>query len=361
MPKHISGFDYLRALGAILVVLWHSQGLSFLGEINSSLNSFVSIFYYNICLLAVPIFFSISLCLFYRKQLDQSPVLAQNSFPKNRLIGLIRLYAIWLFVGIAFNLFRSEGSYLLSLSHIENLVNIIVRGSRPELFFLFSLIVISSLSFFNSKYLLGRENSLKIQLLLTLISSLGLMVLSYHTLATHQTAFSAFWNPVCFLPYIFSAAILARIDEHTASGYLDKRKFQFILILLAVFLLLSWLEWQIFHVPNAFDGYLLPPYARASLVVGSFLICYCGIVAKTKPRGLVLVLSQESLGIYLLHNYALFMMELIVDRVDVIPLLVMIITHPMAKVILAITLSVLISKALKRYEFGRMMLNTRSS
>jgi len=360
MRRHINGFDYLRALFAILVVVWHAGGVSFLGKINSYLQNSVSIFYYNICLLAVPVFFSISLFLFYKKQL------ISQTFPRKSLMSLIRLYSIWMFVGIAFNSLLSRGDYLLGLLHIGGLLSTIVRGSRGELFFLFSLILISYLCFFNSKYLLVQRNKFRIQLVLTLISLLVLTFVSFYTLATNRVIFSAYWNPVCFVPYIFSASILALIDENTEpdlAEYLYERRFLFIFSLFSGFLLLSWLEWQVFNTPSAFGGYLLPPYARASLVIGSFLVCYCAILYKGKSSSLVHDLSQESLGIYLLHGYALFLIKLFASYLKTfqLPQLLVIITfNPIARVIYAVMLSVLFSKILKYYEVGRTMLNSRS-
>ena len=111
MRRHISGFDYLRAFFAILVVVWHAGGVSFLGKINPYLQNLVNIFYYNICLLAVPVFFSISLHLFYEKQLVSS-----TSFPRKKFMSLIRLYGIWMLIGIMFN-------SLLSGSIVQTMLN----------------------------------------------------------------------------------------------------------------------------------------------------------------------------------------------------------------------------------------------
>ena len=199
-----------------------------------------------------------------------------------------------------------------------------------------------------------------------LISLLGLILVAFCTLETHIITFSAYWNPIFFIPYIFSASILVLVDENTESGltkYFYKMRFLFILILISSFILLSWLEWQIFNAPSIFGGYLLPPYARASLVIGSFLVCYCAILYKGKSSKLVDELSQESLGIYLLHGYALFLIELLVSKFKTLQffqLSMTIIFNSITRVIFALLLSILISKALKYHEIGRTMLNSRS-
>lgn len=359
MRKNISGFDYLRTVFAILVVVWHAQGVSFLGKINIYFQNIVNIFYYNICLLAVPVFFSISLYLFYKKYL-----VSHTSFPKKRLMNLIRLYGIWMLIGVVFNSLTSRGNYLLGLLNLQNLVETIVFGTRPELFFLFSLILISWLCFINSKYLLVHKHRFLTQLILMLTSLFFLIFISLYTLATQRFVLSAYWNPLCFVPYIFSASILAIIDENieiSLAKYFHKKRMLFIFILFSIFIFLSWLEWQIFNVPSAFDGYLLPPYARPSLVIGAFLVCYCAILYKGQSPSLINDLAQESLGIYLLHGYALFLIEFLANvfqNLQIFQSSAIVIFNPIARVIFAILLSFFVSKALKYSDIGRKMLNS---
>lgn len=359
MRKNISGFDYLRTVFAILVVVWHAQGVSFLGKINIYFQNIVNIFYYNICLLAVPVFFSISLYLFYKKYL-----VSHTSFPKKRLMNLIRLYGIWMLIGVVFNSLTSRGNYLLGLLNLQNLVETIVFGTRPELFFLFSLILISWLCFINSKYLLVHKHRFLTQLILMLTSLFFLIFISLYTLATQRFVLSAYWNPLCFVPYIFSASILAIIDENieiSPTKYFHKKRMLFIFILFSIFIFLSWLEWQIFNVPSAFDGYLLPPYARPSLVIGAFLVCYCAILYKGQSPSLINDLAQESLGIYLLHGYALFLIEFLANvfqNLQIFQSSAIVIFNPIARVIFAILLSFFVSKALKYSDIGRKMLNS---
>jgi len=281
-------------------------------------------------------------------------------------MNLIRLYGIWMLIGIAFNSLLSRGDYLLGLLDMKRLLMTIVLGSRPELYYLFSLILLSYLCSFNSKYLLVQKHSFRTQSILMLMSLLVLIFVSFYTLKTHRVVFSAYYNPVCFMPYIFSTSILALIDKNTESDltyYFYKRRFLFILILISSFLLLSCLEWQIFNAPSIFGGYLLPPYARPSLVIGSFLVCYCAISYKGKSSSLVNELSQESLGIYLLHGYALFLIGLLVSKIKALHFFqssVIIIFNPITIVIFAVLLSLLISKVLKYYEISRTMLNSQS-
>lgn len=362
MRQHIHGFDYLRALFAILVVVWHANGIGFLAQLNPDLQHWINIFYYNICLLAVPIFFSISLFLFYKKQkIDKSYLL------QKRLIDLIQIYCAWMFVGIVFNSSLSRGVYILNILSVKDLLRTMVVGSRGELFFLFSLILMSFLCFLNSIVFLRNSKNIRIQCILALLSLLILPIACFYTLKTGQTVFSAYWNPICFLPYIFSSYLILTIFDESSTNsnlYLLKlfreRSILVISIMFFGFIMLSWLEWKTFNVPNTFQGYLLPPYARVSLVIGSFLICYFAILYMQKlPPYLVRSLSKESLGIYLMHNYFLFFTGLLIAKLQTFQFLqipLKIIFNPIVNVIVAVTLSVIASKVLKHYRIGRWML-----
>jgi fucose 4-O-acetylase-like acetyltransferase len=309
-------------------------------------------------LLAVPVFFSISLFLFYKHQSTE-----ENFSFKKRLENLFFLYGVWMFVGILINSLLTKGKYILELINIKRFLIMIVTGSRGELFFLFSLIFISCLAFINSKYLLSNKNSFLTQLFLLFWSLLILWLVSFSTVITNRTIFSAYWNPVCFIPYIFSSSILVLVNEQPKFGlvtFLQRKRLSFILLLFSTFLLLSWLEWRNFNIPSAFGGYLLPPYARASLVIGAFVACYCAILYKRKPPNLIQDLSQESLGIYLLHGYFLFLIGFSINKIQIFQLPLKIIFNPISRVIFAVLISVFISKVLKQYKIGRAILGSRS-
>jgi surface polysaccharide O-acyltransferase-like enzyme len=360
MRHHIYGFDYLRAIFTILVVVWHANTVGFLGNLNPDLQNWINVFYYNICLLAVPTFFSISLFLFYKKQKDENTY----SFRK-RLARLMRVYCAWVFVGIVFDSLLSRGSSLLRLLSVKELLHTVIKGSRPELFFLFSLILMTSLCFLNIIFFIRKNKDNRIQFFLAVLSLLILPIACFSTLKTGQTIFSAYWNPICFLPYIISSYLLLNIfDESSTNSRLLKlfrqKNVLVISVIFFAFVILSWLEWKAFYVPSVFGGYLLPPYARVSLVIGSFLTCYLAISCMQRiPPYLIRALSKESLGIYLMHNYFLFLAGLLIGKLQVfqslqIPL--RIILNPIIITIFAIVLSMVSSKILKNYRVGRFML-----
>jgi surface polysaccharide O-acyltransferase-like enzyme len=369
MRHHIYGFDYLRALFTVLVVVWHANAVGFLANLNPYLQHWINIFYYNICLLAVPVFFTISLFLFYKKQAVDK---VENTYLfQKRLTSLMQVYCAWMFIGIVFNSLISRGSYLLRLLSVNHVLHTMITGSRPELFFLFSLMLMTFLCFLNSILLIKKSKDIWIQCILVMLSLVVLLIVSFYTLKTGRTVFSAYWNPICFVPYVFSSYLILYIfDESRTNSKLlklfHKRNVLVASVMFLTFIILSWLEWKSFYAPSAFGGYLLPPYARVSLVIGSFLICYLAILyIQEPPPYLVRILSKESLGIYLMHMYFLFLAGFLTARFQAFQFFQIpprAIFNPVVNVFFAVALSTIASKIFINFRIGKyILLSSRQS
>jgi surface polysaccharide O-acyltransferase-like enzyme len=350
LRKYVSGFDYLRAIFSILVVIWHNKNLPDILEIDSDLyQNITKFFYYNICCLSVPIFFQISLFLFYKKQSVDA-----NYFFKKKLPDLLVVYTIWISIGLTVNSLVSKGKSLTELGSIKGLVITLVAGSRPELYFLFSLGLLTFLAFLNQKFLLGRKNSLYLQLLLLILSLLAIVGLDLLAVNTHKHIFSVPWNPICFIPYIFSSSILVELEIQSLSNCaisFYENRLAIISMLLSIFLLISSQEWQLLNLPDIINnGELLPMYARISLVVGTLIISYCAILYTGQPPSLVKEISQASLGIYVMHRYILQFIEYLTQSQGII-------FNPLIEIGFAVTIPILIGKLLKKHPMGRVMLN----
>jgi surface polysaccharide O-acyltransferase-like enzyme len=125
----------------------------------------------------------------------------------------------------------------------------------------------------------------------------------------------------------------------------------FTAILLAIYICLSSLEWQLLDRPNIINGgELLPMYARTSLIFGSLIICYWAIISEGKANNLIRDISQESLSIYVMHRYILQFLEYIAVAFSII-------INPVIEILLAIIIPIAIGKFLKQYYIGRVMLN----
>lgn len=347
--KYFSGFDYLRGIFSIFVVIWHAKSIPYILSLPPFIQDITKIFYYNICLLAVPAFFQASLFIFYHKQ-----AVDRNYFCKKRLPDLAAIYLIWMSIGLVVNCIFSRGEELYKLGNLENLIMFFVAGSRPELYFLSSLIPITFLAYLNHKFLVDRPNSLYLQSVLLCLSLGGIVWLDLMMLFTHKHLFSAAWNPICFIPYVFGSSILTILNRNSHSNlstYFYKQRFLVTAILLAIYIWLSSLEWQLLDRPNIINGgELLPMYARISLIFGSFIICYWAIISEGKANNLIREISQESLSIYVTHRY-------ILDFLDYIAVPLSMIINPVIEILLAIIIPMSIGKFLKRYYLGRVMLN----
>lgn len=95
--ENIYGFDWLRAICCVMVVLWHSSALDLLNN-NPSLIIIKNIINFNILLLAVPIFIQISLILFLKKRKVKAKYFLESRIPR-----LLSLYTFWFIVRITFD------------------------------------------------------------------------------------------------------------------------------------------------------------------------------------------------------------------------------------------------------------------
>ena len=94
--QRINGFDYLRVLFMGLIVAWHTVDVSTI----KTLESYV--FYYNFCLVGVPIFFMMSLYLLNVK------LMGDNLYFKNRFTSILKLYLFWVIFNIVAKYFSND-------------------------------------------------------------------------------------------------------------------------------------------------------------------------------------------------------------------------------------------------------------
>lgn len=277
-----SGFDYLRGIACVLVVLWHSGGLDFLLSFEF-IRELTRVFYYNFCLLSVPIFFQISLFLTYSKG-------ASFQYIKNRKVPqLLKIYFFWTILGaIAIYILGGRITFPFFRGLVGSIMWLLRGGIRIELYFLVSLILITSLVFLNQFVFRETKKSLELQLILLLLSSSLLYIYKFD-----------YWNPLNFIPYIFSSLIIYEFSKNEMFLASTKKTRTISISFSILFILLSIVEWLWLYDPKA--QFLLPPYSRISLVIGSSLILYLSLKIKHKPPGFLLLISSYSLGIYCIH------------------------------------------------------------
>lgn len=309
----LEGFDFLRAVFAIAIVALHCY-VFFPGSLKVGAISIGDILRANVAYLAVPVFFQISLFLFYIKsEKEGSLYLFQKRLPK-----LISLYLFWVSSLLVFNVLLNGklDSFKNSISSIKSLIEFVVGGGNSPLYFFFSLAFITVIT---EGVVLGlgkiKKDILKSSILYILLGASCVLLLVFSLLRTPDALFenvpgfirslSSFshwaYNPLNFLPYIFTTAIVARDYK---LGLLRRENSNLrlkLLIFIALFSTFTILEW-VFSLESASSQRLLH-YSRLSLVFGSWILLYLAILSERAVPKIVRFISSCSLGIYTLHLF----------------------------------------------------------
>ncbi|MBD2578280.1 acyltransferase [Oscillatoria sp. FACHB-1406] len=305
--QSIGGFEYLRAICCLLVVIRHTDALRIFEFNNIFLGQIIDFFYQNISLLAVPIFFQISLYLFYEKQREKP-----NYFYQKRFYKLLSIYAFWVPIAVLGKIYLGEIESSRMLTEPLYLMWVIMTGGDTLFYFLFSLIFLSFLADLkmrvksywqpSERIWIGVEYSLFFLTCLLLIvqSTIGVTLKSYPWVAHN--------NPLNFLPYIFSAYLIWQKNKDTKNdqNYRWQNETLAIAVILGVIIFSIVLEGRFFNLSDAPQVFLydrLPQYARVSCVLSSSLITYLFIRYNPKPNAFVVLLSFCSLGIYCIHKF----------------------------------------------------------
>jgi peptidoglycan/LPS O-acetylase OafA/YrhL len=292
------GIDYLRALMSFAVVAWHmrlfgtsrqfdAQGF-FLEQIEIS-----DILNFNLLLLAVPVFFLISLFLQNEKWMQGQLRLFA------RLERLLYLYCFW--VGMALLLYRLENKLsVIWPDSIAKLGLFVVTGGYSLFYFLFSLILLTIISYAFYK------SPPVIHWVLLVVSTSLMWIFPYVVTKKNDCSFLvAFWNPLNFLPYIFISRLiyiylLQRRDRLYSIHYKIIVWGAFCLCVISAVC-----EWYWFRDINNFEfnGYAFPSYTRISVVSGAAFLFLTSFYIRHPPPECIRFLSEYSLGIYCLHGF----------------------------------------------------------
>lgn len=298
------GLDLLKAVSIVFVMLWHLQlfrvHMSTEDMLPGVLVIFLNIFY-NISLTAVPIFYLVSLFLFYSKHADD-PV-----YFRYRLRRVFTLFLFW--VGIQFFLFYLIlkihfgffPSFQLTVKLMKGSSNIhstfyfimqtIMKGG-PRLpistagasvfYFLFNMCILTIIAFFYRKI----KNTKARQLIGLFIIIISLLYFEFNSLYGNKFTY---WRIDNFLIYIPLADLLA----------LNKSKFFKYDKLYFLVFVLFFIQDQL--ISNTI--HTLFPYGRIAIVCGT-LTLFCFIYQSNfKYRKAVVFLSTYSLGLFAMHRY----------------------------------------------------------
>ncbi|MEG4501278.1 acyltransferase family protein [Microcoleus sp. F10-C6] len=306
--EKIYGFDYLRAICCIIVVGLHTNIFSFL----LSYKSLSNIILYNIFCLAVPIFFQISLILFFLSRQTQ-----KNYFFK-KIIRIIKLYIFWGVISQIYLLAINEISVnqLINLIDIRKLIVFIMTdGYSNPFYFFFSLLFLTTLAELFAYYL----DKTKINNALICYSALifsciivFLLPLSVMFFGNKFALLAQHFNPLNFTPYIFSSFLIKNEisqNQLNNNSYINKKQ----LLLLIIFVVFAVCEWYYLDYPLLWGGLredslpidsedALPVYSRLSLIFGAWLIALIFLKITSEPHFILKLFSDLSLGIYCVHT-----------------------------------------------------------
>jgi len=312
--EKIHGFDYLRAISCIFVLAIHTN----MSSLFSGHKNLQNIILFNVWDLAVPIFFQVSLILFYiNKQKNQ------NYFLEKRITKIIKLYVFWGIINQIFTFFSKKEEYLsalfISLSSFKKiLIFILTDGNSAPFYFFFSLLFLTTLAelftLLINNYNLNKEI---ICYLLLIFSCIIVILLPLSKIFFGETfdILPQVYNPLNFIPYIFSSFLISNyLLKNKINQSNDNNIYQiwtkiFLLILFVVF---SVLEWKYLNYPllwgwsSATDN-ALPIYSRVSLVFGAWFITLISLKVSSEPPVGIKLLSDLSLGIYCLHLFFIFL------------------------------------------------------
>lgn len=304
--KKLEGFDFLRAVFSVVIVALKSE---FLVPIKIVFSSTVAYFLAaEVGYLAVPVFLQISLFLLFLKGGNKG----LKYFFQKRLPRLLSLYFFWVGLKVLFDLVRGDFKLESIISSPRALIEFIVSGGNSPFFFFFSLILLSTLAslwLIFTKRLKETSKILAVNYLLLFVSCLFVFSLSQA-----EAVYAAIWgqpvpgfitsisnliawdyNPLSFLPYLFTAAIVAQeASEKKLESWSRPLRLRSCGLLFLAILFSIW-EWYLFQERLH--------YSRLSLVFSSWLLLYWGILTPRKAPAAVAFLSTCSLGIYGFHVF----------------------------------------------------------
>lgn len=290
------GFDYVRAIFCIFVVAWHNfifgkPTYFHFNTIDNFSPTIPDILYFNILLLAVPVFFQLSLVLYILNSSSKN-----SSYFGRRIIRLLALFTFWSSSILLFRSFILGWNINEFFLNFNETIKTIVSGGRSRFFYFFSLIILTALTESILLYLQGKKHK-NTFIIAGFVLSLIILIISPHFFAKANLLFN-YSNPINFIPYVFSAFIVV--------GLLKKSNNTFTLsVLLLLYILFSIFEWTSiqYSLWSSYWKFILPPYTRVSVVFGTmFIVGLFGKVNKPPPK-IISLLSSYSLGIYCLHRF----------------------------------------------------------
>jgi hypothetical protein len=283
---------------AIAVVMIHMRlfGSSTIFDMHGYLShqvEFSDIIHFNILYLSVPVFFVVSLFLLNEKWMYG------NFHLFARLERLIYLYCFW--VGVLMLFYRLEDKLcLIKPDNISKWIIFIVTGGNSVFYFLFSLILLTVISFVLFKLSAG------IHWALLLFSTVPIWFFPVVVKVFNASPIlTAFWNPLNFLPYVFISSLTCKYMKEKKDllhTILYRRIISIVFGVCVVSAVIEWCCFRDFH-NFVYNGSAFPSLTRMSLVAGTCFLFLVSFYVQRPSWAMISFLSDYSLGIYCIHGF----------------------------------------------------------
>ncbi|WP_225226071.1 acyltransferase family protein [Komarekiella delphini-convector] len=282
------GLDTLKAISIILVLFWHLQPVRFFTRNDNHalinfLNGLVETFNWQITLIAVPIFYIVSLYLFFQRARNKNYV-------KERMVKLCRIFIFWSVIQITFATIINSKFPDLSWEIIIGIEPVLPLVGDSVLYFIFNLIILIIFA-----YLYQNLNSKQKNLLSYIIVIFSLLLFELTVLPKFSVPYYYLRNFLIYIPIAFALV-----------NYTNKiLKFKF--YYLAAYILFSVHDICLRHY-----NYSPGIYSRISVVFGA-LTLFCFIhPLKFKGNWFTQKLAKYSLGLFVLHKYWQYLFILLI-------------------------------------------------
>jgi hypothetical protein len=292
--KEIPGFNFLRAIMSILIVVWHTGGFghSLIFDPNNidnhvfTLSDFLN---FHILMVIVPLFIFISCFLIVYKKPSKDNMI-------KRSIELVILTVFWTIL-----LTIWQGGYkaiwTLVPRDFVSLTLIFIRSGNTIYYFFVSLIICNILTFYACKI------SFRTNVILLIVCVLVLIAVPLIAIRFNEPIIAAFYNPLNFIIYAFAAVVIYTL---IVERKIKKNVLYF--ILLAGAIVFSVWEWKFLKsvIFIRFQGFGIPAYTRVSLLfISAFFIVFFYHFTPKRNSKVINYLARNSLALYCLHPFLL--------------------------------------------------------
>lgn len=287
---HLNGFDYLRVVFSILVVLTHAN---FFGdfankwEVTHGLGPNIwDYIYFQIEAASVPSFVLMSMILFALKR----PTLSQAW---ERVRKLAYLYGFWVGAWVLQSRLRPEPS-------VYGWCEFIIRGGGWVFYTFTVLMILTPICCLAERM---RKKSEWLGPVLSALVVVGTFIYLHD--GFKWTRQSYYWVPMCFSMAPFTAVwMVPRLNEFKAS---KSMRMKYISICILVSAVCALIEWKLSAPRNLLPYWhaYLPKHARPSIQFLAVALMIGSLGVEKRTPKLIQFFARNSLGVYCLHPFML--------------------------------------------------------